>query len=129
MSFTIPNPTYDKYLNGNYTDQIIFSWNGTIKYLLNETAELIYVSVKGNEESLFYLQYTIDIDADIPAKYTRILDGTQNNFLLNKNNPYQLISFTSHIIPYKVYITNKPKCIKMGSSLPLNQNCLNEIPD
>ncbi len=68
------------------------------------------------------------MDADIPAKYSKITEGMQNNFLLDKNTPYQLFSFTSHILPYKLYITNTPKCIKMGFSLPLNQTCLSEIP-
>jgi hypothetical protein len=77
---------------------------------------------------LYYLQYSINVDADIPAKYTKLIDGVQNNFILNKTNPYQLLSFSSHIIPYKIYLTKTPKCIKLGYSLPLDQNCITELP-
>ena len=37
---------------------------------------MIYIGVKGYEQSLYSLHYTINVDADIPAKYTKIVDGT-----------------------------------------------------
>ena len=96
--------------------------------LINPSIELVYLSVMGREESLYNIQYTLDVDADIPARYTKLTEGTQSNFLLNKTHPYQLFSFSSHILPYKVYITKSPKCIMMGYSLPLNQTCIDELP-
>lgn len=89
---------------------------------------MIYIGVKGYEQSLYSLHYTINVDADIPAKYTKIVDGTQNNFILNAKNTYQLISFASHAIPYKIFVTGSPRCIKFGHSLPLNQTCVSTLP-
>jgi len=89
---------------------------------------MLYIGVKGYQEALYYLQYTIDVDADLPMKYTKLADDTQNNFILNSNNTHQLLIFSSHIIPYKIFITGNPKCIKLGYTLPLNQTCLTELP-
>lgn len=89
---------------------------------------MVYVGVRGYEQALYYLQYTLDVDADIPAKYTKLVDGTQNNYILTDKNSYELLSFSSHIIPYKVLITGNPKCIRYGHSLPLKQTCYTELP-
>jgi len=110
-------------------NKIEFSWSGRVQMLVNSSIEVIYVSVKGNSESLYNLQYTLDVDADIPAKYLRLVDGSQMNFVLTKSQPYQLFSFTSHIIPYRILITNSPTCIRMGSTLPLDKTCQTSIPD
>jgi hypothetical protein len=80
-SLTIPQPTYDKNLEKD-TD-IIFNWSGFTTYFVNETTEMIYIGVKAYEESLYYLHFTINVDADIPAKYTKVADGTLNSFILN----------------------------------------------
>lgn len=90
---------------------------------------MLYVGVRGYEEALYYLQYTLDVDADIPARYTKLPDGTQNNFILSADNTYELLTFSSHFIPYKIFVTGKPKCIKYGFSLPLNQTCVTELPE
>lgn len=128
-SLTVAEPTYEKYLALNESQHILFSWDGRIEMLVDESIEMIYLAVKGNSDSLYQLQFTIDVDADIPAKYQKLAEGVQNNFMLSKEQPYLLLSFTSHILPYKVYIANTPKCIKIGYSLPLDQTCQTALPD
>lgn len=77
---------------------------------------------------MYTLQYTIDVEADIPAKYLRLSDGSQTNFMLTKSQPYQLFSFASHAIPYRVIITNSPSCIRLGTALPLPRTCHTSLP-
>lgn len=77
---------------------------------------------------MYYIQYTLNVDTDIPAKYTKLVDGTQNYFQLGQDHPYELLTFSSHIIPYKISVTGNPKCIKYGYTLPLNQTCSTDLP-
>ncbi len=35
MSFTIPEPTYEKFKDLNFTEQISFSWSGRIELVVN----------------------------------------------------------------------------------------------
>lgn len=125
-SLTIPQPTYDK--SREEGSDIMFNWSGSNKYIVNETTEMIYIGVRGYQEALYSIHYTLDVDADIPAKYTKLVDGTQNNFILSSDAPYQLVTFSSHIIPYKIIITGNPSCIRFGYSLPLNQTCAKKLP-
>ncbi len=58
----------------------------------------------------------------------KLTDDTQNNYILNTDTPYQLLSFSSHIIPFTIVITGNPTCIKYGYSLPLNKTCATTLP-
>lgn len=55
---------------------------------------MIYIGVLADEESLYYIHYVIEVDEDIDIKYTKLGDGTKNDFILTKDNPYQLLSFS-----------------------------------
>lgn len=47
---------------------------------------MVYLGVKGYASSLYYISYSVDTGADIPAKYIKLADGTQNNFVLDSDN-------------------------------------------
>lgn len=81
---SIPEPSVEK-SSSNGSD-IIYSWSGVTKYLVNDTTEMVYLGVKGFASSLYYLSYTVDTGVDIPAKYIKLADGTQNNFVLDSDN-------------------------------------------
>lgn len=83
-SLSIPEPSVEK--SSSSESDIIYSWSGVTKYLVNETTEMVYLGVKGFASSLYYLSYTVDTGVDIPAKYIKLADGTQNNFVLDSDN-------------------------------------------
>jgi len=89
---------------------------------------MIYLSISGNEQSLYSLHMTMDIAEDLPIRYTKLVDGTQSNFILTPDKPYALMTYSSHIIPYTISITGSPSCIKYGTTLPLDETCLTTLP-
>lgn len=96
-SLEVVQPTYEKYRNG---DKVVFAWTGRERYLVNETTEIVYIGIYGYQEALYNLQYTLDVDSDIPAKYTRLVEDGQNKVTLDDEHPYVLYAYETHIVPY-----------------------------
>lgn len=73
-STTISDPTFDMLTNS--TD-IEFSWD-SIAYLLDSNDSVLYFSVFGSTEAIYYLQSTVVTDVDVPERYYKLSDATPN---------------------------------------------------
>ena len=84
--------------------------------------ESIYIGVLGDAESIYHLQFVLDTDANVPARYLSLSENAQNDFIISEDTPYVLLKYASHIIPYSIVFSPEPSCISFGSSLPLSDS-------
>ena len=94
-SLAIPDPTLALYSSNS--SQIRFELGQTVTYMVNKTADVIYLSVYGEQASLFNLEFTIDGNVDLPIRYLLMIDGASSTFTLNKTKPYQLLSYLANM--------------------------------
>ena len=64
----------------------------------------------------------------MPIRYVKLADSTKNDFVLTKSSPFQLLSFSSTTVPFKIIISGNPSCIRYGTTLPLNETCNTFLP-
>ena len=101
-------------------NDILHSWSGMSQYEVDESSKFIYVGVKGEQEALYYIHFVVEVNQDLPIRYVKLADSTKNDFVLTKSSPFQLLSFSSTTVPFKIIISGNPSCIRYGTTLPLN---------
>lgn len=52
------------------------------------------------------------------------MEDGDNNYIISKANPYILLKYVSHIVPYSITIDPLPGCVKLGSKLPIPDICV-----
>lgn len=120
-------PEFDDIFSGG--SDVKVTWEGITTYMINDTwPSCIYVSVLGEAESIYYLQYTFNTSANVPQRYMNIIDDAQNDYTLTAETPYILLKYSSHIIPFSIKFDPSPDCIAYGTMLPFDQNCSINMP-
>ena len=127
-SGVVPMPRFEDVFREGSDVRVM--WDGVMTYTIGEGSDedCIYLSVLGEAESLYYLQYSLNTSANIPQRYLTIIDNTQNDYTLNSTSPYILLKYSSHIIPFTLKFQPAPDCIASGTELPFPQDCLAEVP-
>jgi hypothetical protein len=67
------HPTFSDIFSGS-TD-VKYHWEGTATYTANQTyPNYIYIGVKGDSESIFHIQFVLNISANIPSAYLDMVE-------------------------------------------------------
>lgn len=125
---TIEFPVFKDLFKVN--SDVVYGWEGSISFVANASyPAYIYVSVLGDTESIYHLQYTLNTTPNIPAAYQSLIDDAQNDYTLSQGSPYTLLKYISHIIPYTITFNPQPNCIMYGNKLPIPTLCAgNSLP-
>lgn len=102
-SYTNQRPTLKDCFKSN--SDVEYSWQGISNVILTpQTSNItqIYISIFGNAETIYHLQYTLNLSANIPAAYTSLVDNVENTFTLTPQSPFVLLKYTPHILPYSI---------------------------
>lgn len=130
-SYTNPKPTLQDSFKPD--PDVFYNWQGISNIVLTPQSNItaIYISIFGNVESIFHLQYTLNLSANIPSAYTSLVDNTENSFTLTSSSPFALLKYTPHILPYSITFSTSAvsTCIKYGFSLPIPDICVSQLPD
>jgi hypothetical protein len=66
----------------------------------------------------------VNSSANIPAAYIDLVEDGDNNYVISSSQPYILLKYMSHIVPYTITINPLPNCIKYGNKLPIPDTCV-----
>lgn len=81
-SFTNPRPTLSDCFKVD--SDVVYNWQGISNIIVTPQLNItwVYISIFGNVESIFHLQYTLNVSANIPSAYISLVDNTENTFTL-----------------------------------------------
>ena len=51
-------------------------------YEVNDHLKRIYISVLGDTEAFYHLQVVVDNDADLPSRYRKLVEETNNDIFV-----------------------------------------------
>lgn len=93
------------------------NWNDVITFTKNLSSP-IYLSVLGNQESIYKLSVIVNRQENTPTRYVRLEDAVSNEFQ-TQGEPI-LVRYTPTESPYYIsFYPFTPSCVSFGNTIPL----------